>query len=99
MLGAAPCRKSSNTLQWWLPVVCSNNPELVKLIDGGGLGMCVKDESVSALRDALDSLLFDRERLRRVRQRQREKFKSELCYERAASSVIEAIVDLLDTKK
>lgn len=81
-----------------LPVIASNNPEIVKLIDEGGLGLCVKDESVLGLRDAIESLLFDSERLACIRERQREKFESELCYEVAARSGIQAIMDLLNSK-
>jgi glycosyltransferase involved in cell wall biosynthesis len=81
-----------------LPVIASNNPEIVKLIDEGGLGVCVKDEGVLGLRDAIESLLFDNERLACVRERQREKFESELCYEVAAKTAIQAIIELLDAK-
>lgn len=81
-----------------LPVIASNNPEIVKLIDEGGLGVCVKDESALGLRDAIESLLFDKELLACVRKCQREKFESDLCYEVAARPGIQAIIDLLKSK-
>jgi glycosyltransferase involved in cell wall biosynthesis len=81
-----------------LPVVSAPNPGLVKLIDEGGLGICAKDDTAASLREALESLLFNEGRLASVRKRQRERFESELCYELAAISGIEAIVDLLDAK-
>jgi len=75
-----------------LPVIASNNPEIVRLVDGGGLGVCVADESVTALRRAIELLLFDKDRLARVRKRQREVFENDLCYEVASKTALDIIM-------
>lgn len=43
-----------------LPVICSNNENLVDLISDNRLGVCVADESVDAVSNAIDELLSNK---------------------------------------
>lgn len=64
-----------------LPVVTSNNPGVVRLVERLNLGVCVKDESVEALTLAIDAMLSDPKRRRAIHEKERECFVSTLSYD------------------
>ena len=74
-----------------LPVIASNNPGIVELVDDHGLGVCVENESPEALSSAIEGLLFDRSRLDKMRRNCLDAFQNELCYEVASRGTIDQI--------
>lgn len=82
-----------------VPVISSNNPEIVKLINKHNLGVCVKDESVDALSEAIESLVFDTEKIAEVKKNEEIVFSNFLCYEVAAKDAIDKIVEVISSKE
>lgn len=78
-----------------IPVISSNNPEIVKLIEKYNLGVCVKDESVEALAQAIEDLVFDKEKITEIKKNEDIIFNNLLCYEVANRDAIKKIVDVI----
>ena len=77
-----------------LPVVASANPPLLNLIEKNRLGACAKGDSVSALRVAIEFLLTSPEYQTDIRQRSRQLFAEQLCFEKVSSPVVARIWSL-----
>ena len=82
-----------------VPVISSNNPEIVKLINKYNLGICVKDESVDALAQAIEDLVFNEKKIREVKKNQEYVFNNLLCYEVATREAIKKIVEVINRKE
>ncbi len=78
-----------------VPVISSNNPEIVSLITNHHLGSCVKDETIEALTSAIENLVFDDKRIYEIKKNQNEVFDNQLCYEIASKEGINAILKLI----
>lgn len=78
-----------------LPVVGSANPPLREVLEGCGVGVCARDDAPESLGAALDSLLWDEERKRAIRERAPKLFAEKLCYEKVSGPAVEAIYDRL----
>jgi len=78
-----------------IPVISSNNPEIVSLLTKHNLGICVKDETNDALTIAIENLVFDDKKILEIKKNQEEFFNNQLCYEIASKEGIEAILKLI----
>jgi glycosyltransferase involved in cell wall biosynthesis len=79
-----------------LPIISSSNPSMVDLIEGGGLGICARDDSAEGIRVAIERLLFDSALLLEIRRRAVSDFEASLCFERASKGVVDAIANLAE---
>ena len=77
-----------------VPPVTSANPPLQALVGGRGLGVCAADDSVPALRAAIRTVLDDPGN-RTMAARARAVFEQELCFERVAPGVVDAVCEVL----
>lgn len=82
-----------------VPVISSNNPEIVSLIEKNNLGICVKDESVEALTNAINEIVFNKEKILQIKKSQETAFNNSLCYEVAAKEAIETIMEIVYQKE
>lgn len=82
-----------------VPVISSNNPEIVTLINKYNLGICVKNESVDALSQAIEELVFNEKKISEIKKSQGIIFNSLLCYEVATQYAIKRIVEVIDLKE
>lgn len=78
-----------------IPVISSNNPEIVSLLTNHNIGICVSDETSDALTVAIENLVFDDKKILEIKKNQEEIFNNELCYEIASKEGIEAIINLI----
>lgn len=77
-----------------IPVVSSNNPEIVKMVNKFGLGVCVEDETVEALSKAISEIVYDKEKIKEIRANEKKYFESELCYEVSSKEAIDKIIEI-----
>lgn len=74
-----------------LPVIASSNPPLIDLIKHNRLGVCAQDDSVVALRDAIECFLnskISHDYVRNI-------FYEELCYEKLADRAIKSVIQII----
>lgn len=74
-----------------VPVISSNNPGIVDLVNKYNLGTCVEDESVEALTKAIEELVFDKEKIAKIRESEERNFIEKLCYEKSSEAAINEI--------
>lgn len=77
-----------------IPVISSNNPQIVKMINKYGLGECVEDETTAALTKAISKIVYDKNRITNIKSNEKKYFESHLCYEKSAKDAIDIIVEM-----
>jgi len=78
-----------------LPIITSNNPNIVKIIKEENIGIYVQDESVDALTAAIDTMFSDPSRMAIMSENAKRAFVNKLCYEKVSGRVIEDIINLI----
>lgn len=80
-----------------LPIVASANPPLQALVAARNVGVCARDDSVEALREATSCLLHDSGRRLEMSERGKRLFAEELCFERVSAPIVNRILDVTGT--
>lgn len=83
-----------------IPVICSNNDTLKPLVENMNLGVCVEDETISAIANAID-LIFDERGA--ISQNSREAclsaYKNYLSYEVSSKEAVINLLSMLESQR
>ncbi len=89
----APC-KLFQYLMAGLPVVASNFPGMIEVVEGNGVGACVNPESPDEIAAAVNRLLGDTASHDAMAAKARELARERYCYEAEGAKLLEAIDEL-----
>lgn len=78
-----------------IPVVCSNNESLTKLIDKYNLGIYMKSNTPKGMAECIDELLSKPEKVKEIRCDEKNAFENYLCYERQSAVGLNSLMRYL----
>ena len=87
--------KAMEYLACGLPVVGSANPSLIGLLEAQGRGVCTRDDSAAALRDAIITVLNMSRTEPSLGERLRKDFRDNLCFEVQSTKAMGRILEIL----